>query len=72
MVDIDIFYIHFLIIKGDFYLSPYKKSKNGRKKQVSYIYDKMAENEYHNKRTIGRALEELDKGLITVITHGEK
>ena len=27
-------------------MSPYKKLKNGRKKQVSYIYDKMAENEY--------------------------
>ena len=29
----------------------------------------MAEKEYVNKRTIGRALEELDKGLITVISH---
>lgn len=27
-------------------MSTYKKLKNGRKKQVSYIYDKMAENEY--------------------------
>lgn len=32
----------------------------------------MDESEYHNKRTIGRALEELEKGLITVVSHDDE
>lgn len=31
----------------------------------------MAEKEYTNKRTIGRALEELEKGLITVVSKND-
>ena len=42
------------------------------KQMLENHHYQMAENEYHNKRSIGRALEELDKGLITVITHKEK
>ena len=42
------------------------------KQMLENHHYKIAENEYHNKRSIGRALEELDKGLITVITHKEK
>ena len=42
------------------------------KQMLENHHYQMAENEYYNKRTIGRALEELDKGLITVITHHEK
>ena len=42
------------------------------KQMLENHHYQMAENEYHNKRSIGRALEELDKGLIIVITHKEK
>jgi len=42
------------------------------KQMLENHHYQMAENEYKNKRTIGRALEELDKGLITVVTHDEK
>jgi len=31
----------------------------------------MSEKEYTNKRTIGRALEELEKGLITVVSKND-
>ena len=39
------------------------------KQMLENHHFQMAENEYKNKKTIGRALEELDKGLIKVITH---
>ena len=42
------------------------------KQMLENHHFQMAENEYKNKRTIGRALEELDNGLIKVITHSEK
>ena len=41
------------------------------KQMLENNHYQMAENEYVNKRTIGRALEELDKGLITVINHND-
>ena len=42
------------------------------KQMLENHHFQMAENEYKNKRTIGRALEELDNGLIKIITHSEK
>ncbi len=42
------------------------------KQMLENNHYQMAEKEYTNKRTIGRALEELEKGLITVISHNEK
>jgi len=37
------------------------------KQMLENNHYQMAEKDYVNKRTIGRALEELEKGLITVI-----
>ena len=42
------------------------------KQMLENHHFQMAENEYKNKRTIGGALEELDSGVIKVITHSEK
>ena len=42
------------------------------KQMLDNHHFQMAENEYKNKRTIGRALEELDHGLIKVITHEDR
>ena len=42
------------------------------KQMLENHHFQMAENEYKNKRTIGRALEELDNGLIKVITHDKE
>ena len=42
------------------------------KQMLENNHYQMAENEYHNKRTIGRALEELEKGLITVIDKNDR
>ena len=42
------------------------------KQMLENHHYQMAENEYHNKRSIGRALKKINKGLITVITHKEK
>ncbi len=42
------------------------------KQMLENNHFQMAENEYSNKRTIGRALEELEKGLITVVSHSDK
>ncbi len=39
------------------------------KQMLENNHYQMAEKEYVNKRTIGRALEELDKGLITVVNN---
>jgi len=41
------------------------------KQMLENNHYQMAEKEYNNKRTIGRALEELEKGLITVVSHNE-
>ena len=41
------------------------------KQMLENNHYQMVENEYVNKRTIGRALEELDKGLITEINHND-
>ena len=38
------------------------------KEMLENNHYQMAEQEYTNKRTIGRALEELEKGLITVVS----
>jgi len=42
------------------------------KEMLENNHYQMAQKEYTNKRTIGRALEELEKGLITVIQNNEK
>ena len=42
------------------------------KQMLENHHFQMAENEYKNKRTIGRALEELDNGLIKVIMHDKE
>lgn len=42
------------------------------KEMLENNHYQMAEKEYTNKRTIGRALEELEKGLITVIQNNKK
>ena len=42
------------------------------KQMLENHHFQMAENEYKNKKTIGRALEELDNGLIKVITHDKE
>ena len=42
------------------------------KQMLENHHFQMAENEYKNKRTIGRALEELDNGLIKVITNDKE
>lgn len=42
------------------------------KQMLENNHYQMAQKEYTNKRTIGRALEELEKGLITVIQNNEK
>jgi len=42
------------------------------KQMLENNHYQMAEKEYTNKRTIGRALEELEKGLITVIGNNDK
>ncbi len=42
------------------------------KQMLEKNHYQMAENEYMNKRTIGRALEELEKGLIIVKEGKEK
>ena len=39
------------------------------KQMLENNHYQMAERDYTNKRTIGRALEELEKGYITVISH---
>ncbi len=42
------------------------------KEMLENNHYQMAEQEYTNKRTIGRALEELEKGLITVVSEQMK
>ena len=37
------------------------------KQMLEYNHFQMKEEEYKNKKELGRALEEIDKGLITVI-----
>jgi len=41
------------------------------KQMLENNHYQMADREYTNKRTIGKALEELEKGLITVISHND-
>ena len=43
----------------------------GSKQMLENNHYQMAEKDYKNKRTIGRALEELEKGLIKVISHDD-
>ena len=42
------------------------------KQMLENHHYQMAENQYKNKRTIGRALEELEQGLIKVVTKNEE
>ena len=42
------------------------------KEMLEHNHYQMADKDYINKRTIGRALEELEKGLITVNVHEEQ
>lgn len=42
------------------------------KQMLENNHFQLSECEYKNKRTIGRALEELDKGLIKVTTHEDE
>ena len=42
------------------------------KQMLENQHYQMSEYDYKNKRTIGRALEELDKGLIKVIENDKK
>ena len=42
------------------------------KQMLENHHYQMAENQYKNKRTIGRALEELEHGLIKVVTKNEE
>lgn len=42
------------------------------KQMLENNHYQMAEKDYTNKRTIGRALEELEKGLITVISNNDQ
>lgn len=37
------------------------------KQMLEYNHFQMKENEYKNKKTLGRALEEIDKDLVTII-----
>lgn len=41
------------------------------KQMLENHHYQMAENEYKNKRPIGRALEEVEKGLIKVVNHAD-
>ena len=42
------------------------------KEMLEHHHYQLPEEEYTNKRTIGRALEELEKGLITVVSESDK
>lgn len=37
------------------------------KQMIEYNHFQMKESEYKNKKPLGRALEEIDKGLITIV-----
>ena len=37
------------------------------KQMIEHNHFQMSENEYKNKKELGRALEEIDKGLVTII-----
>jgi DNA-directed RNA polymerase subunit omega len=42
------------------------------KQMLENNHYQMRENEYHNKRTLGRALEEVEAGLIKITNESEK